>query len=433
MAKTIAILATLDTKGEEAGFLREQLAKLGSRALLVDLGVMGEPAVRAGVSREEVARAGGTTLAKLAKDGTREAAQPVMAAGATKVLLARLKAGKVHGVIGLGGLQGTAACTMVMRALPYGVPKVMVSTVASGDTSAYVGITDITMVFSVGDILGLNPFMRKVLADAAGAAHGMAQVRVQLDVKRRRGSKPLIGISNLGVLTQGTMHAQELLAKRGYESIVFHAVGTGGRAMERMMREGIIGAVFDYAMGEIADPLFQGLRAGDADRLTVAGKLGLPQVLCPGGSEHLGILVSTPNVLPERWKQHRHVWHNPVVLAPRLLPEELKLVAAEIGKRLQHTKGDAVFMLPRLGTGRYAMPGGPLNDPAGDAVFFAELRAHLPKTIELIERDTHAEDPAFVGEAIERLIGLIEAKSSGKRGATKSRAKPKSSRAAARS
>lgn len=416
MAKTIAILATLDTKGQEARFLREQLAELGSKALLVDLGVMGEPAVRAGVPREEVARAGGTPLAKLVKGATREAAQPVMAAGATKILRARLKAGKVHGVIGLGGLQGTAACTTVMRALPYGVPKVMVSTVASGDVSAYVGITDITMMFSVGDILGLNAFMRKVLANAAGAAHGMAQVRVQLDTRRRRGGKPLIGISNLGVLTQGTMHAQELLAKRGYESIVFHAVGTGGRAMERMMREGILGAVFDYAMGEISDPLFQGLRAGDADRLTVAGKLGLPQVLCPGGSEHLGILVSTPNVLPDRWKEHRHVWHNPVVLAPRLLPEELKLVAAEIGRRLQHTQGNAVFMIPRLGTGRYAMPGGPLNDPAGDAIYFAELKANLPKTIELIERDAHAEDPAFVEEAIDRLIGLIEAKAGGKRG-----------------
>ena len=163
---------------------------------------------------------------------------------------------------------------MVMRALPYGLPKVMVSTVASGDTSPYVGISDITMMFSVGDILGLNAFMRKVLANAAGAAHGMAQVKVELAKKRKKGDKPLIGISNLGVLTQGTLHAQALLAKRGYEAIVFHAVGTGGRAMELMMRQGIIGAVFDYAMGEISDELFHGLRAGGPERLTVAGSAG---------------------------------------------------------------------------------------------------------------------------------------------------------------
>ncbi|HTV02549.1 MAG TPA: Tm-1-like ATP-binding domain-containing protein, partial [Luteitalea sp.] len=173
MPKTIAVLATLDTKGQEAEFLREQLAALGSRALLVDIGVLGTPAVAADLTRTQVARAGGTPLATLKASPTREAAQPVMAAGATRLLLARIEKGDVHGVIGLGGLQGTAACTAVMRALPYGVPKVMVSTVASGDTSSYVGISDITMMFSVGDILGLNSFMRKVLANAAGAAHGM--------------------------------------------------------------------------------------------------------------------------------------------------------------------------------------------------------------------------------------------------------------------
>jgi uncharacterized protein (UPF0261 family) len=407
--KTIAVLATLDTKGAEAHFLRKQLKELGSKALVVDMGVLGEPASKADVKRKEVARAGGTPLAELVKSPTREAASPVMVAGATKLLLKAIKAGKVDGVIGLGGLQGTAACTAVMRALPYGVPKVMVSTVASGDTSAYVGVADITMMFSVGDILGLNNFMRKVLANAAGAAHGMAQVKVALaPTKRKKGSKPLIGISNLGVLTKGTLLAQELFAKKGYEVIVFHAVGTGGRAMERMMRQGLIGAVFDYAMGEISDALFQGLRAGDADRMTVAGELGLPQVLCPGGAEHLGILVATPHALPDRWKDHKHVWHNPVVLAPRLNGDELKTVAQEIGRRLAHTKGNAVLMIPKLGTGSYAKPDGPMNDPAGDAVFFAELKAVTPKTIEVVERDLHAEDPAFVKEAVERLIGLIE-------------------------
>jgi uncharacterized protein (UPF0261 family) len=416
--KTIAVLATLDTKGAEAHFLRKQLKELGSKSLLVDMGVLGEPAARADVSRKEVARAGGTPLAELVKSPTREAASPVMVAGATKLLLKKLKAGKVDGVIGLGGLQGTAACSAVMRALPYGVPKVMVSTVASGDTSPYVGVSDITMMFSVGDILGLNAFMRKVLANAAGAAHGMAQVKVGLafakkkrgdkSSKRGSGAKPLIGMSNLGVLTQGTLLAQELFAKRGYEVIVFHAVGTGGRAMERMMRQGIIGAVFDYAMGEIADAIFHGLRAGDADRMTVAGELGLPQVLVPGGAEHLGILVATPHELPDRWKDHRHVWHNPVVLAPRLNGDELKSVAQDAGRRLASTKGNAVLMIPKLGTGSYAKPGGPLNDPAGDAVFFAELKACTPKTIEVVERDLHAEDPAFVAEAVDRLIGLIE-------------------------
>jgi uncharacterized protein (UPF0261 family) len=161
-------------------------------------------------------------------------------------------------------------------------------------------------------------------------------------------------------------------------------------------------------MGEISDELFGGLRAGGKERLTVAGDLGVPQVLVPGGTEHLGILVDPPNTVPPRWQDHAYVFHNPVVLAPRLNAQEYVQVAREIGRRLQHTRGNAVLMLPRDGTGHYAMPGGPLRDVECDRAFFAELIARTPKTIEIVERDLHAEDPAFVREAVERLIGLIE-------------------------
>jgi uncharacterized protein (UPF0261 family) len=403
--KTIAVLATLDTKGDEARFLRETLEQLGSRALVIDMGVIGTPSGEAEVTREEVALAGGRKLSDLLKSPRREEAQPVMVAGTKKILAAKVAAGEVHGVLGLGGLQGTAASTEVMRSLPYGLPKVMVSTTASGDVSAYVDIKDVTMMFSVGDILGLNAFSRRILANAAGAAHGMAQI--ERDIRPANREKPLIGVSNLGVLTKGTQHALTRFAERGYEAIVFHAIGSGGRAMEQMMKEGIIGAVFDYAMGEIADDVFGVLRAGGPERMTVAGKLGLPQVLVPGGCEHLGLLVPAHEV-PERWKDHAHVFHSPVVLAPRLNSEEFVQVANEAAKRLQHTKGKAVLMLPLKGTGSYACPGGPLNDPVSDAAFFAALKAAIPGSIEVVERDTHAEDPEFVDECIERLIGLIE-------------------------
>ena len=311
----------------------------------------------------------------------------------------------MHGVLGLGGFQGTSACSQVMRALPYGLPKVMVSTVASGDTSSYVDIKDVTMMFSVGDILGLNPFTRKMLANAAGAAHGMAQV--DATIHTQGGGKPLIGMSNLGVLTQGAMVALDRFAELGYEAVVFHAVGSGGRAMEQMMKEGIIGAVFDYAMGEIADEVYGELRAGGPERLTVAGDLGLPQVLCPGGAEHLGVL-SDPNVVPDKFKDHDYVFHSPVVFVPRLRADEFVRVAEDIKTRLQHTKGNAVLMLPLDGTGRYAMPGGELRDTESDAAFFAALKDGLPEGIEVVERNTHAEDPEFVRECVDRLIGLIE-------------------------
>ncbi len=401
----IAILATLDTKAEEAGYLREQLEALGSRALILDMGVIGAPAIDADVSRTELAESGGTPLADLLKDPTREAAAPVMIAGAIKVLRDKLDSNELHGVLGLGGFQGTAACSEVMRALPYGLPKVMVSTAASGDTSSYVGIKDVTMMFSVGDILGLNQFTRKILANAAGAVHGMALNEVAIESPEN--GKPLIGMTNLGVLTKGALKAVELFKERGYEVIVFHAIGSGGRAMEQLMKEGIIGAVFDYAMGEISDDVFGTVRAGGPERMTVAGKLGLPQVLCPGGAEHLGILVE-PNVAPEEWKDHAQLFHSPVVFVPRLKADELRRVAGEVSKRLQHTSGNAVLMLPLDGTGSYANPDGPLRDTESDAAFFEALEAGAPDGVEVVKVATHAEDPEFVGACVDRLIGLIE-------------------------
>jgi len=408
MHHTIAVLATLDTKGAEAQFLRERIEALGSQALLFDLGVVGTPGTRADVTREAVSLAGGTALTDLLRDPTRAAASPVMVAGATKLLLELVRTHRVHGVIGLGGTQGTPNCTRVMQALPYGFPKVMVSTMASGDVSAFVGIKDVTMMFSVGDILGLNPVTRRILANAAGATHGMALAGGGFEMAR--GGKPTIGVTNLGVLTDGTMQALELLKERGYEAIVFHAVGSGGRAMEQMMKEGLIGAVLDYAMGEIADDVFHGLRAGGPERMTVAGDLGLPQVIVPGGAEHIGLLVEA-NTVPERWKSHESVFHNPIIFAPRLSATELEQVGREAVSRLSHTKGDATLMLPLRGVSRYSVPGGPLHDPAGDRAFFAALKSGLPKGIDVVEVDAGAEDPVFVLAMVDRLIACIERKS----------------------
>jgi uncharacterized protein (UPF0261 family) len=403
--RTVAVLATLDTKGDEAEFLRAQLAELGSRALVVDLGVLGTPQGRADLERETVARAGGAELEALRRQARREDAVPVMVAGAIRLLRERLAAGELHGVLGLGGFQGTAACTEIMRALPYGLPKVMLSTAASGNTAPYVDIVDVTMMFSVSDLLGLNSFTRRMLANAAGAVHGMAQIDVPLAPADR--TRPLIGMTNLGVLTRGAQVALARFAERGYEVVVFHAIGSGGRAMEQLMREGAIGAVFDYALGEISDEVFGVLRAGGPTRLTVAGELGLPQVLCPGGAEHLGVLTE-PHQVPAEFAGHTHVFHSPVVFVPRLRAAELERVAAEIGRRLQSTRGRAVLMLPKLGTGSYAAPGGPLRDEASDAAFFAALRRAVPTTVEVIEREAHAEDPVFVRECVDRLIALIE-------------------------
>ncbi|MBL9165020.1 MAG: Tm-1-like ATP-binding domain-containing protein [Planctomycetaceae bacterium] len=407
MTKSVVVLSTLDTKGRETAFLKEQIEHDGCRAILCDIGVVGSPTIKADISREQLAEAGGTPLAELLQDATREKAAPVMVKGAAKLIGEMIKQGEAHAVIGLGGTQGTSSATGVMRQLPYGFPKLMVSTCAAGDTSAFVGIKDIMMMFSVSDILGLNPFMRKVLANAAGAACGMANVD---EDKVAASNKPLIGMSNLGVLTKGAEVAVEYLESKGYEVIMFHAVGAGGRAMEQMMREGLITGVFDYAMGEISDELHHALRAGGPERLTVAGKLGLPQVLVPGGSEHIGLFLAEEHVLPEKYKNHMNTFHSPIIAAPRLNPDELVEVAKEIGKRLQFTKGDAVFMIPLRGTSRYGVEGGPLRNPESDKTYFAAIKASLPKTIEVVEKDLGPEDPEFVKECCDRLISLIEAK-----------------------
>ncbi|MDH3735177.1 MAG: Tm-1-like ATP-binding domain-containing protein [Gemmatimonadota bacterium] len=405
MSRTVVILATLDTKSEEVAYLRSEIESLGGEALVIDLGVVGEPGIDADVGRSDVAAAGGTPLAELLEAPTRGAAAPVMVSGATTILLDLIRDGRAHAVLGLGGTQGTSSCTAVMQALPYGFPKLMVSTVASGDTAPFVGIKDITMMFSVSDLLGLNPFTARILANAAAAAYGMS-LRGGT-VEAGEGDRPLVAMTNLGVLTDGATLALELFREAGYDVVVFHAVGSGGRAMEQLMKEGVVGAVFDYALGEIADELFDGLRSAGPERLTVAGSLGLPQVIVPGGAEHLGLFVEADTV-PEEYANHRHVFHSPVIFVPRLGSEEFVRVAEEICARLQHTTGPAGMLLPLQGVSRYSVPGAPLHDPASDLAFFEALRAGIPEGVELVEIDAGAEDPEFVRSAVDRLVAMME-------------------------
>ena len=400
--KTIVVLATLDTKGKEASYLREQIELMGDLALIVDVGVVGKPAAPADISREAVAEAGGLPLAKILENPSREVAAPVMAEGAMKIVTRLAGECKVHGIVAMGGTQGTTLATKVMRALPYGFPKVMVSTMASGNVAPWVDIKDITMMFSVTDILGLNPVSRKILANAAGAVCGMANVAAQLE----RGEKPLVAVTTVGITTQGAMKAVEVLEAAGYETIVFHAIGPGGRAMEQMMKEGIIGAVLDYSTIEVSNEMYHALLAGGPERLTTAGKLGLPQVLCPGALEVL--VFNEPETVPERYQGRTLIRHSPQITDLRLNGEEMAEVGREVARRLQFTQDEAVFLIPTAGYDSYAVQGMGFYDPEADAAFVQALKANLPPVIRVIERDTHIEDPAFAIEAANQLIGLIE-------------------------
>ncbi|MFN8006352.1 MAG: Tm-1-like ATP-binding domain-containing protein [Terriglobia bacterium] len=404
-AKTIVVLATLDTKGVEARYVGDQIERWGNHALLMDTGVVGKPAARADISREEVAAAGGMPLNKILENPTRELAAPIMAAGATQLMTDLVAKGAVHGIISLGGTQGTTLSTKVMRALPYGFPKVMVSTIASGNVAPWVDIKDITMMFSVTDILGLNPVTRKILANAAAAVSGMANDEVPM----RHGDKPLIAVTTVGITTRGAMCAVETLEQAGYDTIVFHAIGPGGRAMEQMMKEGLIGGVLDYATIEVSNEMFHALLAGGPERLTVAGRLGLPQVLCPGAIEVL--VFNEPATVPARYQNRTLIRHSPQITDVRLNKQEMQEVAEEVAQRLQFTKGNAIFLIPTLGFDCYAVKGQGFYDPEADAAFVSTLKAKLPPAIPLVEREAAIEDPVFAAEAAQALIRLMGTRS----------------------
>ncbi len=403
MAKTVALLATLDTKGVEIAYMRDCVIARGHRALVIDSGLMGEAVTTADIPNTRVAEAGGSSLQTLRRNADREESAPIMAAGATRLVRELVARGEIHALVALGGTQGTTLSTAVMRALPYGFPKIMVSTMASGNVARWVGTRDITMMYSVTDIMGLNPFMRRVLANAAGAACGMAEVELPDSA-----AKPLVAVTTVGITTQGAMKAAEVLQAGGYETIVFHAVGTGGRAMEEMMREGVIGAVLDYSTIEVSNEMFHALLAGGPDRLTTAGALRLPQVLCPGAIEVL--VFNEPETVPAQYRDRRLVRHSPQITDLRLNRKEMADVGSEVGRRLGSTKDDAVFLVPKAGYDSYATEGEAFFDPDADAAFVEALRASVPDRVAVVERDLDINDPAFATEAAKTLIGLMQAK-----------------------
>lgn len=400
--KIIVVLATLDTKGVEANYLSDQIARVGDKALIIDVGVINEPATKGDITRQQVAEAGGTTLAKLLEHPDRELAAPIMAQGATKLMLDLVEKGQVHGILAMGGTQGTTLATKVMRALPYGFPKVMVSTMASGNTAPWVDIKDITMMFSVADIMGLNPLTRKILANAAAAVCGMANSPVAMEGR----AKPLVGITTVGITTIGAMKAREVLEAAGFETIVFHAIGPGGRAMEQLMREGVIGAVLDYSIIEVSNEMHHALLAGGLDRLTTAGKLGIPQVICPGAVEVL--VFNEPETVPPPFNTRTLIRHSPQITDVRLNGDEMTALGKEVVRRLSHTHAEAVFMIPTKGYDSYAVEGQGFHDPAADECFMAEIKAGLPENFQILERATHIDNPEFATEAAQKLIALIE-------------------------
>jgi uncharacterized protein (UPF0261 family) len=398
---TVALAGTLDTKGHEYAFLRDRLLEQGVDVLLVDVGVFA-PQVEPDVSREEVARAAGEDAGALAGAGDRGAATEAMGRGAAALLTRMHGEGRLDGVLGVGGSGGSSIVTTAMRALPVGVPKLMVSTLASGDTRPYVGAVDVTMMYSVVDISGINSISAQILTNAAGAMAGMVKAVVPpLE------HKPLIGASMFGVTTPGVTRARERLEELGYEVLVFHATGTGGQSMEALVDGGFLAGVLDMTTTELADELVGGVLSAGPDRLEAAGAAGLPQVVSLGALDMVNF--GPRDTVPAAF-EGRHLYvHNPTITLMRTSPEECRELGRQIGRKLSAAKGPTALYVPLRGVSMIAVDGQPFHDPAADAALREGLAEGLGAGVELHELDLDVNDEVFAVAMADRLHEMIRA------------------------
>jgi uncharacterized protein (UPF0261 family) len=403
---TVVLLGTLDTKGEEYDFLRRKVREEGANVLLVDTGVLGAPLAEPDISRQEVADAAGANAHELAEFGDRGAAVEAMARGAAEIVKELYGQGRLDAVLALGGSGGTAIATQAMRELPVGVPKLVVSTMASGDTRPYVGAVDITLMYSVVDIAGLNPISERILGNAAAAAAGMAKSQGP----QAEAEKPLVGATMFGVTTPSVTEARKRLEDLGYEVLVFHATGTGGQAMEALMRSGFITASLDITTTELADELVGGVLSAGPERLEAAGELGIPQVVSLGALDMVNF--GPFETVPAEFRDRLLYKHNPTVTLMRTTPEECATLGRLIAEKLNRARGPVTVFVPLKGVSLIATEGQVFYEPVADEALFGALREHLDPEIDLRELDLDINDPAFAQAMADRLDALYKAWSS---------------------
>ena len=386
---TVVLVGTLDTKGLEYDYLRERLHGHGVETILVDAGVLGEPRSEPDVGREEVARAAGADVDALAAADDRGAAVETMARGAAAIVTALHAEGRLDGILALGGSGGTAVATEAMRALPVGVPKLMVSTMASGDTRPYVGASDVTMTYSVVDISGINAVSARILDNAAAAMAGMAAA----EPPAAAGEGPLVGATMFGVTTPCVTTARERLEELGYEVLVFHATGTGGQSMEALMRSGFITASLDITTTELADDLVGGVLSAGPDRLEAAGDLGIPQVVSVGALDMVNF--GPIDTVPAEFRSRNLYKHNPTVTLMRTTAAECAELGRRIARKLNAARGPVTLFLPLRGVSLIDTERQVFWDPEADRALFDALRETLDPGVDVRELDTDVNDPAF--------------------------------------
>ncbi len=401
MAATVVIAGSLDTKGAEFAFIKELIEKEGLKTLVVDFGVMGAPAFKPDVSSGEVAAAGGADPAKLASGEHKDLAMKSMAAGLAVIVRRLHDEGRLQGIISMGGTGGTSIATTAMRTLPVGVPKVMVSTMGGGDVSAYAGTKDIAFIPSIVDVAGINRISRRIYHNAAGAIAGMVKSEVPEDISE----KPLVTASMFGNTTTCVDHARGILEREGYEVLVFHATGTGGKTMESLIADGYITASMDITTTELADYVCGGVLSAGPDRCMAASKAGIPAVLVPGCVDMANF--GGIQTVPEKYSGRLLYEWNPNVTLMRTNVEENIKMGNIIAAAANASTAPVTVILPLKGVSMLDSPGNKFWDPAADLACFDAIRKNLKPEIHVIEMDKNINDPEFSEKVAVTLLTMM--------------------------
>jgi uncharacterized protein (UPF0261 family) len=404
---TIALLGTMDTKGVEHGFVAERIRARGHQTLIIDIGTDGPPQIPPDISRHEAAALAGIDLEALTARHDRGEAVAAMSQAAPRILTGLQSAGKIDGVISLGGGGGTAIATAGMRALPLGFPKVMVSTHASGDTARYIGDKDIVMFPSIVDIAGLNRISRTILSRAAGAICGMVEAAAAEPKESVENEKPVVVASMFGNTTAGVQAAKAVLEREGCEVLVFHATGVGGKAMEALIETGFIAGVLDITTTEWADELVGGFLSAGPTRLEAAARNGVPAVIAPGCLDMVNF--HAPESVPARFAGRTFYAHNPQSTLMRTTPGECAALGRVLAEKANLSTGPVTVLLPRKAISVISAPGQPFHDPEADAALFEAIKVNLRPEIALIEIDAAINDPVFAETCARTLLALMKA------------------------
>jgi len=406
MEKTVLLVATLDTKEEEAFYLKQCITSQGIGVIVMDTGILSSPKRKPDVTQGEVAKRGGIPLKEAVATGDKAKCTANMSRGAVEIAKELYGKDLIHGVVGIGGAQGTEIACAAMRALPVGVPKVMASAVAQGRHmfGFYMGTKDLTIMHTVSDMQGLNFLTRRILENTAAAICGMIR-SLKEDTMKPKGIP--VAMSMLGTTTPGALRAKSILEGEGYEVVPFHQNGTGGICMEDLILEGYFEGVLDLNLHEIGDAFVHGIHGAiREDRAEAAGAMGLPQVVAPGSTNYT--VQGTPESLSEEMKKRKCFYYNKDLTLVRLLPEELRQVGKIVARKLNKAKGPVKVFIPLKGWSFPDREGLPHWEPEGNQAFVDALKENLNPSITVIELDAHINDPDFIDPVVKEFMSMMK-------------------------